>query len=149
MTPVKYWINKPPTVARAPTVFPRSVDHTGFIYAVRSYSNHSFISKEGYGTVKQQWMFRLAVYHPIYHTERVLKIYNLQKVGKTKELECSTATHTIMLAWRSFTVLIYALWFLGIKCLKKYRRTYIKILISNSKTQIWDIFGRLWANNIL
>ena len=50
------------------------VDHKGITYDIRSSYIHSYIPKEDYGSVKQQWMYLLAEQHPFSHTERVPEI---------------------------------------------------------------------------
>ena len=48
-----------------------SVDHKGIIYAVRFPFNHSYTSKEGYETLKQQWMSLIITHHHISCAEMV------------------------------------------------------------------------------
>ena len=53
----------------------RGHGHKGLIDAVRSSSNHPYISKEGYEALKQQWMSLTVAHHPICRGERVPEIW--------------------------------------------------------------------------
>ena len=52
-----------------------SVDHKALIFAVRTSFHHLYKFKEGYGILKQQCVSLLIAQHPIFHAERVPKIW--------------------------------------------------------------------------
>ena len=60
------------------------IDNKEHIDAIRSTSSHLYTSKEGYETLKQQWMYLIIAQHPISCAERVPKtlhfVWNLRVV---------------------------------------------------------------------
>ena len=50
------------------------MDNEGLLVDARSSLIHTYMSKEGYETLKQQWIALLAEEHSICHAERVPQI---------------------------------------------------------------------------